>query len=565
MNQVKEDSVVDESPVLNDRYKTYSGFPLLNADEMDPGYSGVIIHLLEGGLGDTLNSVPVIKGTKKAFPEGKLVVYCERRWLDIVRPYLSKKDELREWDVNTQTYESIFEDLRSSGIRGFIVPYMRRVPEQFAHGDSKQEALVKALHLSFFVPEIRPEIQISEKDRMSAEEVLQREGLVQNGFVILAPNQGRAPNKSWKKSSFEELSRLILKELDTKVVLLGQAGEVDLDVPGVIKISSLNIFEAGWVISRSCLFLGLDTGLSHLASVFNVPAVVLYPYSAQADMPFEVRVHSPFSFLIMPTPQIPDIVPVDVLKCIRTFKGPDKLQAPIFCPACGRGMWYVDQILSRGVFRRCVCGTVRYIPFSQDRIFPQGNNRQFSCQDKEEVFFLPERIDEMNDFLDGLKMKDVFSVSGYFTDDCVVHQQEIASTDNQRHLKDLFLSMDGLLFCLLSMGYVPQGIKTDNVSDKGKYLTIDFVSMRLSSEKKQLVFLWKGKKLTVPGWRWYFQYFSWEFWSNERSLRQFPKKIAQSQSCSAAFNVACILFRRKYSITLLKYMIKYFFKMMIKS
>ena len=80
----------------------YAGLPVLNAAEMDPDFNGKIIHVLEYGLGDTVNAIPVIRGTQKAFPNGRLVVYCEKRWLEIVRPYPSKEDELIGWGVRLQ-------------------------------------------------------------------------------------------------------------------------------------------------------------------------------------------------------------------------------------------------------------------------------------------------------------------------------------------------------------------------------------------------------------------------------------------------------------------------------
>ena len=58
---------------------TYAGLPVFNVAEMEPGFHGNIIHVLEFGLGDTVNAIPIIKGTRKAFPDACLVVYCEKK------------------------------------------------------------------------------------------------------------------------------------------------------------------------------------------------------------------------------------------------------------------------------------------------------------------------------------------------------------------------------------------------------------------------------------------------------------------------------------------------------
>ena len=539
----------------------YAGLPVLNAAEMDPDFNGKIIHVLEYGLGDTVNAIPVIRGTQKAFPNGRLVVYCEKRWLEIVRPYLSGEDELIGWDLSVP-YDRIFEELKRSELSGVLVPYMLRFPEQLAYGESKQEALVRGLNLSFFVPEIRPEMKISAQDQLSAEQSLLKEGLIRNEFVVLAPNAGRQSNKFWKRSSFEELTHLIIGELGIKVVLLGQEGEVDLDVPGVVRFSDLNIFEAAWIISQSCFFVGLDSGLSHVSAVFDIPSLTLYPYLSQDVIPFEVRVHSPFSSAIKSSSLVPEILPIDVLNCIRIFKNTDNLRPPTFCPACGRGMWYIDKIASNRVFRRCVCGTrVTVIlgkrqPLSQDLLFSfhEENERI------RDVVSLPESLPEMISFLDAIKGRDHFSISGIVNKKLEFCQEKAVSADVQEKLERLEFSMDGILLCLLALGYVPQKITCHQIGNQKESLTIEFASIGFLNGFKKIAILWGGRKLLVPDWRWYFRYFSWESWANEKFLEQLPKKVAEVDSSDSAFKVARVVFRRHPSMKSLKYFVRYFFK-----
>ncbi|MHB1756693.1 MAG: glycosyltransferase family 9 protein [Leptospirillum sp.] len=534
----------------------YSGFPVFNVDDMEPGFNGKIIHVLEFGLGDTVNAIPVIKGSRKAFPEARLVVYCEKRWIEIVRPYLLEKDELIGWDVRIQEYERIFNELKCSGVSGVIIPYMLRFPEQLASGESKQETLVRRLNLQFFVPEIRPEMPISAQVKLRVEELLSGEGLLKNAFVVMAPNAGRQSNKFWKKSSFEELAKLIMGELGVRVVLLGEGSDVDLDVPGVVRFSDLTVFEAGGVISHSSFFVGLDSGLSHVSAVFDIPSLTLYPYVSQDVLPFEVRVHSPFSSSIKTTSNYPEILPIDVLNCIKTFNGTDSLRSPTFCPACGRGMWYIDKVSPDRVIRRCVCGTRVTVSLRKEQI--SSNELHLSSGKSNEKgtdsFLLPENLSEMLPFLDGLHGKDHFTISGFLT-----QKMEFA----QNKSEDIHFSMDGILFCLKTLGYVPQKISKSQINDQKEFLTVSFTSLDCSHDFKKISVEWGGRRLVVPDWRWYLRYFSWEYWANEQLLDQLPKKVAESDGLLAAYVVAKVVFQRHPSMKSLKYLLRYFLKKQI--
>jgi len=536
---------------------TYSGFPVFNVAEMESGFNGKIIHVLEFGLGDTVNAIPVIKGSRKAFPDARLVVYCEIRWLEIVRPYLSEKDELIGWDVRIQGYERIFEELNRSEVNRVLIPYMLQFPEQLARGESKQEALVRRLNLQFFVPEIRPEMKIVAQDQLSGERILLKERLVKNEFIVLSPNAVRQSNKFWKTSSFEELAHLIIKELGIKVVLLGQGGEVDLNVPEVVKLSDLTIFEAGWIISQSCFFVGVDSGLSHVSAIFDIPSLIIYPNISPNVIPFQVRVHSPFSSSIKTTSNYPEILPIDVLNCIKTFKGTDPLRPPTFCPACGRGMWYIDKVSPDRVVRRCVCGTMVTVSLGKEQI--SSSELPFSLHKSNgkgsDVFLLPENLPEMLPFLDGLQGKDHFTISGFLT-------QKMDFTQNES--ERIHFSMDGILFCLKTLGYVPQKVSSSQLKGQKESLTISFTSLDSSPDFKKIAVVWSGRRLVVPDWRWYLRYFSWEYWANEQLLDQLPKKVAEGDGLLAAYVVAKVVFQRHPSMKSLKYLVRYFLRRQIR-
>jgi len=544
----------------------YAGLPVLDAATMDRDFNGKIIHVLEFGLGDTVNAIPIIKGTKKAFSKAKLIVYCEKRWLEIVRPYLSKEDELIGWDAILESYDHIFAGLKLSGANGALVPHMMRFSTQLAHGESKQEALVRGLNLKFFVPEIRPEMKISDQHKITAEQLLLKKNLVKNEFVVITPNKSRKSEKFWKTDLFEELACLITRDLGLQIVLLGEGKDVDLDIPGAIKFSDLNIFEAGLVISQSAFFIGLDSGLSHVSAIFDTPSLILYPYLSQDVTPFEVRVHSPFSFSIMAHLHAQEILPKDVLNGIMILKNSGKLRSQSFCPACGRVMCYLDKISSIKLVRRCVCGTGITILKEKDQTssyeIPSADCLQ--NQEAPDDLFLPGTLHEMISFLGTVKGRKHFSISGIETQDMKSHRSE----DRRNYLghpDDLDFSIDGVLFCLFQLGYVPQKIIRCDLIKQDESLKIEFTLVGSLNNQKKMTFFWKGKNLTLPDWRWYLRYFSWEFWGSEKTLDQLPKKVAECDGASIAFEVALAIVRRNPSMKSFKYLVRYFMRGKLKA
>ena len=281
---------------------------LLNGDiELHPEQK--IIHFLEFGLGDSVNSICIIKGTKKAFPENQIIVYCDYRWKEIIQPYLSSNDKIIVYNSLDFNYQSIFEQIGSSIENGVIVPYMVRFPDQWAKGESKQESLVRWLGLRDFVPEVRPEFPVENVSDDFLSKILKENNLEKSQFIVVAPNANRNSIKFWEKNSFESLIRLIICKTKMRVVVMGKKGETDLSIPDVVRFEELPVSLAGAIISQSACFVGLDSGLSHVASSFNIPVIVLYPYLDQDVMPFEVRVHTPFASLFCVNQKNPRISP----------------------------------------------------------------------------------------------------------------------------------------------------------------------------------------------------------------------------------------------------------------
>jgi heptosyltransferase-2 len=123
-------------------------------------------------------------------------------------------------------------------------------------------------------------IEVPPSAARSAESLLGRVG---GHFVCLAPGS-RWPMKRWAPENYAELARRIAFDFGYDVVLLGDrndaatASDIVKEAPGrvVNLIGRTGVIEAAAVIARATVFIGNDSGLTHLAEAVGVPVIALF-------------------------------------------------------------------------------------------------------------------------------------------------------------------------------------------------------------------------------------------------------------------------------------------------
>lgn len=128
----------------------------------------------------------------------------------------------------------------------------------------------------------RPEIYLSEVERLSAAGILERGNVSDDGFVALSP-RAVAESRRWGLDKYSELARKIVNELKLSVALVGSADDKeDGDAlqervgTGVINLcGATKVRGAAAILERARAFVGNDSGLGHLAALVNIPLVIL--------------------------------------------------------------------------------------------------------------------------------------------------------------------------------------------------------------------------------------------------------------------------------------------------
>jgi len=128
-------------------------------------------------------------------------------------------------------------------------------------------------------------------DRLWAElaQKLAGQGIDSHNFIVINPAGGRNPGmtmdaKRWPPEHFAALADRLAKKLNTQVILLGgpndtaiiDAVRLHMATPAAALAGILSFAEIALLASRSRLYVGNDTGLTHLAAAAGAPTAAIF-------------------------------------------------------------------------------------------------------------------------------------------------------------------------------------------------------------------------------------------------------------------------------------------------
>lgn len=99
---------------------------------------------------------------------------------------------------------------------------------------------------------------------------------VDNSFdVVIHPGSG-SPEKNWPRSNFLQLAKS-LGDLGKSVTWCGGPTEIEnKDLEGLCTLTQTNLSHLGSSLSQSNLYIGNDSGITHLAAIVGCPTVAIF-------------------------------------------------------------------------------------------------------------------------------------------------------------------------------------------------------------------------------------------------------------------------------------------------
>ena len=264
-------------------------------------------------LGDVVLSTPVYASIKKSFPNIRLTVLIKKGQKEILQsnPHIDRvivfdpKNILRTLRaLRTERYDLaivlnlVFSSTaaaiallsRASWLAGYDTPQGRKafnliVPRKQEALHETQHNLDILRHLKFPIIEKTPELFIEDRIKKEVEDLISEKLKFPNRPLVLVKPGTRVEKWGWNKENFKEIIKRLSESEEADIFIIQGPGEENLiasfsEPPesfGTI-LPSLSMVQLAYLIKRSNLLVCNHTGIMHLASAVQTPALVIFKH-----------------------------------------------------------------------------------------------------------------------------------------------------------------------------------------------------------------------------------------------------------------------------------------------
>lgn len=224
-----------------------------------------------GLIGDLVNAFPVIRRLSERDPVEMAT-----------GPDPYRRFVLNNPDVRRVHAPFVYKSLRAAQrrlIERALAPFYKRVilldeadRDWWASGKHISELFAERCGVA---PPARGLVHLSARDRRAAARYLEREGL--DGFVYVAQIvRPQRPFRSWPLAHYHALYRMLRAHVASPI-LVDTTGSSETAVPDFCRrLERIDLLTAAAVIERARLFVGVDSGLTHVAAALGTPTVSIH-------------------------------------------------------------------------------------------------------------------------------------------------------------------------------------------------------------------------------------------------------------------------------------------------
>jgi hypothetical protein len=352
--------------MIPERPLFWKGIPLFHIRFFSRDFFGRLYFVLGQGLGDHVNGFRVLHEIRTRFPKAHCIVYADQRWEDLVcriseieiRWFPKAKDVLSREGTNNpydQAHEEIRTEIRTMKEPSYLAYAHFPMPDRYARRETTLEATARSIGLSL-KEAARPYLPVKAEDLAWAEGYLKEHALEAGKFVLISPYSWE--NKRWGKENFSRLIDALRDRFHLRTVVVSYPEIGPFGNTGVVCAYDLSLGQISGLMQLAGLYIGLDSGPSHMAAFFDLPMVVVF--IEKRTFPFEVRPLTPLGLYVVEsffsTLSIPG---VETVLGAVTFLLSLKKKSPIpECPMCTKLMQYVLSAADPVSVRlMCSCGS----------------------------------------------------------------------------------------------------------------------------------------------------------------------------------------------------------------
>jgi ADP-heptose:LPS heptosyltransferase len=287
-----------------------------------PCNAGNILLIRLDHIGDVLYSLSVAENLKKNYPYAKITflvgswakeAIINNPYIDIVICYDAPWFNRREKKIfDFRTFLKLAKELKKNrydlgfdlrgDIRNILLMVLGRVKfrvgygitgggfllhrevnhRRGAHINEHNLDLLRSINVNIISSEA--EFYSVKEDEILAQNFLNEYNLKMNDFITAIHPFAGYPSKNWRSEKFAEIMNLLQKNYNAKIILVGSLTDKEKN-ENIIQLSQISAINAAGKTSlgslaalfkKTNLFIGVDSGPSHIAAVTDTPSVVLY-------------------------------------------------------------------------------------------------------------------------------------------------------------------------------------------------------------------------------------------------------------------------------------------------
>ena len=515
------------SAVISPKSLFWKRIPLFHIDLFTNDFSGNLYFVLGQGLGDHVNGFRILQEIMIRFPKTRCIVYADLRWKDLalrikgieIRWYPKAKDVLSREGTNNPydpTHAQIKKEIDVSQGNSFLAYAHFPMPDRHSRRETTLEATVRAIGLDL-KEKARPFLPILDEDLEWAGSYLKKYDLEKGCYAVIAPYSW--PNKVWKKENFSRLIDEVEKRFGLRTIVISYPEIGFFDNRGTVCAFDLTLGQIAGLMNYAGLYIGLDSGPSHMAASFDLPMVTIFV--EKRTIPFEVRPLSPKCLNVVESFFTSVSVPCveTVLESIA-YVLQNRQGSIVNCPICSEPMNYVLSSQNGIIRLMCSCGIwmdslIKGIVSTETKKFPLVKKDSHN-----DSFEFDSRFSDITEFLFLDKIIDQESPQKIIVR---ISQQSLPGFNVSSELKSnqFHLSFDGLLIWLNRKGYSLNDLKI--FSEK---LILNFEKGGKKTINKSIKIPWGRIVLNTNQDR-YLRWFSFERWGKPESLVGIVKSQAE--------------------------------------
>ena len=255
---------------------------------------------LIGGVGDLIAAAPSVAALKEKYPKAKIIfgvgdgifyntIKNDPNIYHFETPFSynvwKKKSHRKAYREKFKEYDLVF--LLDNGNRDWWK-------------QKKHLIDIYAEKCGVTLKQRRPIIYLNDKDIQEAQKKLNELGILSTDkFLILSPEtRSKKEMKEWPYERFISLIKKIHEDFDFKIITF-VSKENPYDYKGTIPLKGFPLGPSSAMIKKANFYLGLDNGLTHIASCFDVKMISIhigFPVECCGPLsPFATTIaHKPF-------------------------------------------------------------------------------------------------------------------------------------------------------------------------------------------------------------------------------------------------------------------------------